>query len=177
MNANLEATLYYTLSTIAQTLAAAIGLLGAIVLFSLQATSRSVERAAKRLSEVPHEHLSVLYIRHLFTRRSYHELAARYGDLLTRRAETSSDLLVYHSTLMWELQHDTAIRRAFWKALLASAVAVVYAVTSLALTPQLAATPSAGYIDLAVAVVGTIGCLVLFGILLRVVMRSTPEDR
>ena len=177
MNVNLESTLYYTLSTIAQTLAAAIGLLGAIVLFSLQATGRSVERAAKRLSEVPHETLSVLYIRHLFTRRSYHELAARYGDLLKRSAETSSDLLVYHSTLVWELQHDTAIRRAFWKALVASAVAIVYAVSSLALAPQLSSAPTAGYVDLAVAVVGTVGCLGLLGIRGRVVWRSTPEDK
>ena len=40
------------MSTIAQTLSGAMGLLGAIVLFALQATSRSIERAAKRLGSI-----------------------------------------------------------------------------------------------------------------------------
>jgi hypothetical protein len=46
VDSHLESTLYYTMSTVAQTLAGAIGLLGAIVLFTLQATGRSVERAS-----------------------------------------------------------------------------------------------------------------------------------
>ena len=176
MDPHLESTLYYTMSTVAQTLAGAIGLLGAIVLFALQATGRSVERAAKRLSEIPHDNISELYIRHLVSRRSYHELARRYGELLAPSREMSADLLVYHSTLMWELQHEEAIRRSFWHALAASAIAIGYAIACLALVPELVARHRAGSIALSVAVFGAIGCLILFGGLLRVVLRSAPTD-
>jgi hypothetical protein len=176
MDPHLESTLYYTMSTIAQTLAGAIGLLGAIVLFALQATGRSVERAAKRLSEVPHDTISELYIRHLVSRRSYQELARRYGDLLAPSREMSADLLVYHSTLMWELQHEEAIRRAFWQALAASATVIGFAITCLALVPQLVARHRTGSVVLGIAVIGAIGCLVLFGGLLRIVLRSAPTD-
>ena len=164
------------MSTIAQTLAAAIGLLGAIVLFALQATGRSVERAAKRLSEVPHQNLSELYIRHLFSRRSYHELARRYGELLKPSFEMSSDILVYHSTLMWELQHEDAIRSSFWKALLASATLIGFAIACLAMASELAAHPRIGYSILAITVTGTAACLVLYGMLMRLVLRSAPEE-
>jgi hypothetical protein len=110
-------------------------LLGAIVLFTLQATGRSVERASKRLAEIPHESTSELYIRHLLSRRSYRELARRYGEMLRPSTEMSTDLLVYHSTLVWELEHEDAIRRSFWNALVASAVIIAYAIACLALAP------------------------------------------
>lgn len=88
MDTTIQSTLFYTLSTVAQTLAGAMGLLGAIVLFSLQSTARSIERAAQELTQIPHVDLNQMYIRHLFTRRSYHEIARRYSDLL-RGTETS----------------------------------------------------------------------------------------
>ncbi|MFN8581359.1 MAG: hypothetical protein U0163_10335 [Gemmatimonadaceae bacterium] len=88
MNATIQSTLFYTLSTVAQTLAGAMGLLGAIVLFSLQASARSIERAAQQLTQIPHADLNSLYMRHLLMRRSYHEIAHRYGDLLEGSTET-----------------------------------------------------------------------------------------
>jgi hypothetical protein len=174
---HLESTLYYTMSTIAQTLAGAIGLLGAIVLFTLQATGRSVENASKRLAEIPHESISELYIRHLVARRSYRELARRYGEMLRPSTEMSTELLVYHSSLLWELEHEDAIRRSFWHTLVASAVIIAYAIICLALAPQLAAREGAGDVALLVAVLGAVGCLILFGSLLRVVLRSAPREQ
>jgi hypothetical protein len=177
VNPHIESTLYYTMSTVAQTLAGAIGLLGAIVLFALQATARSVERAAKRLAEVPNETASALYIRHLYSRRSYRALARAYDPLLKPSFEMNSNMLVYHSTLGWELQHEDAIRRSFWKALLASAVAIGFSISCLAVAPELAANSGVwGRLALAVAVIGAIGCLILYGVLLRVVLRSAPEE-
>ena len=176
VNSHLESTLYYTMSTVAQTLAGAIGLLGAIVLFTLQATGRSVESASKRLAEIPHESTNELYIRHLLSRRSYRELARRYGEMLRPSTEMSTDLLVYHSTLVWELEHEDAIRRSFWNALVASAVIIGYTIACLAMAPQLAEREGAGDIALLIAVFGAIGCLLLFGSLLRVVLRSAPSD-
>jgi hypothetical protein len=176
VDSHLESTLYYTMSTVAQTLAGAIGLLGAIVLFTLQATGRSVERASKRLAEIPHESTSELYIRHLLSRRSYRELARRYGEMLRPSSEMSTDLLVYHSTLVWELEHEDAIRRSFWNALVASAVIIAYAIACLALATQLAEREGSGDIALLIAVFGAIGCLILFGSLLRVVLRTAPSE-
>jgi hypothetical protein len=176
VNPNLQSTLFYTMSTVAQTLAGAIGLLGAIVLFALQATARSVERAAKRLADMPVEGASALFIRHLFSRRNYRELARQYEPLLSPSVEMSSNMLVYHSTLMRELEHEDAIRRSFWKALVASAAAIAFAILCLALAPQLSDRARLGDAALALAAGGAIGCLVLYGVLLRVVLRSTPED-
>lgn len=176
MNTHLESTLYYTLSTVAQTLAGAIGLLGAIVLFSLQATAKSIERAARDLTQIPHETLSALYIRHLFSRRSYTELAQRYAELLTPRFEVSTDVLVSHSTLTWELQHEQAIRRSFWRALVASGLVIALSISLIALAPQLAEREILGKIALAAVVGGAMVCLVLYALLLRIVLNATPDE-
>ena len=176
MNTHLESTLYYTLSTVAQTLAGAIGLLGANVLFSLQAAAKSIERAARDLTQIPHETLSALYIRHLFSRRSYTELAQRYAELLTPRFEVSTDVLVSHSTLTWELQHEQAIRRSFWRALVASGLVIALSISLIALAPQLAEREILGKIALAAVVGGAIVCLVLYALLLRIVLNATPDE-
>jgi len=176
LNTHLESTLYYTLSTVAQTLAGAIGLLGAIVLFSLQATAKSIERAAMDLTQIPHETLSALYIRHLFSRRSYTELAQRYAELLTPRFEVSTDVLVSHSTLTWELQHEQAIRRSFWRALVASGLVIALSISLIALAPQLAEREILGKIALAAVVGGAMVCLVLYALLLRIVLNATPDE-
>ncbi len=177
MNPTIQSTLFYTLSTVAQTLAGAMGLLGAIVLFSLQTTARSIERSAEQLSAIPHQNLNALYIRHLLTRRSYHEIARRYGDLLEGSIETSQDLLVHHSTLVWELQQEEAIRRSFWKSLLGSGLVIGWSIVGLALVPELTQKVVTADLFLASAVLGALGCLLLFGVLLRVMVRSaTMED-
>ena len=178
MNASLQTALFYTMSTIAQTLSGAMGLLGAIVLFALQETSRSVERAARSLAEVPHESESALYLRHLLTRRSFVEFARRYGELLAggTTSVTNADLLVHHSTLTWELEHDQALRSSFWKALVASGIVIAFSLFALGFAPQLAAAPIVGHAALAAGLLGALACLVLYGILLRIMLRTTPEE-
>lgn len=177
MDPNLLSALLYSMSTIAQTLSGAMGLLGAIALFALQATARSVERAATKLAEVPHQSMSPLYVSHLLNRRSFHELARLYGEALAgASSETSSDALVHFSTLSWELDHDTALRKSFWTALRASGVVITYSLICTALAPQLAAQTIHGQVALAVGVVGAIGCLVLYAVLLQVMLRSTPQE-
>lgn len=165
------------MSTVAQTLSGAMGLMGAIVLFALQETSRSIERAAKQLADVPHKSESPLYLRHLLTRRSFQEFARRYGEMLEKgdSRETSSDLLVYHSTLSWELEHDHALRSSFWKSLMASGAVIAFSIVCCGLAPQLALNPNVGNSVLAADVIGAFGCLVLYAILLRVMLRTTPE--
>jgi len=178
LNAIIQSTLFYTLSTVAQTLAGAMGLLGAIVLFSLQASARSIERAAQQLTQIPHRDINALYMRHLLMRRSYHEIARRYGDLLEGSTETSQDLLVYHSTLTWECQQEEAIRHSFWNSLLGSGVTIAWSIVGLALVPELTQRAVTADLFLGSAVLGALGCLILYGMLLRVMVRSaTIEGR
>lgn len=176
MNPHVESALFYTLGAVAQTLAGAIGLLGAIALFALQAATNSIERAAERLSQIPHDSLSPLYIRHLFSRRAYAELARRYDEMVKPSSEISSDVLVYHSALRWELHHEQLIRRYFWKSLLASGLVIVFSTTSSALVPEIAFHPAIGQLILGLAAAGVAGCLLLYGFLLRAVIRRTPDD-
>jgi hypothetical protein len=178
MDANLQSALFYTMSTIAQTLAGAMGLLGAIVLFALQETARSTERAAKKLAQVPHESMSALYLNHLLTRRSFHDLARHYGDALQPggSSSTSSEALVHYSTLMWELEHDEALRKSFWTALLASGVVIACALICCATAPQLSANVTVGHVVLGAGTLGAVSCMVLYGVLLRVMLRTTPQE-
>jgi hypothetical protein len=178
MNVDLESTLFYTMSTIAQTLSGSMGLLGAIVLFALQETGRSIERAARELAELPHATDNALYLRHLLTRRSFHEFARRYGDQLATRGstETPADLLVHHSTLTWELDHDAALRRSFFKALAASGFLIGFSILACGFAPQLATHPAVGYTALGIGMVGAASCLALYGALLRVMLRTTPPE-
>ena len=177
-SADLESALFYSMSTVAQTLSAAMGLLGAIVLFALQESTRSIERAAKRLAEVPHPGVSSLYLRHLLTRRSFHELARRYGELLQPggSSETSTEGLVHYATLSWELDHDNELRRAFWTALVLSGLVVGFSLICCALAPQLAVKPLVGRTILVAVEVGAASCLLMYGFLLRVMLRSTPHE-
>lgn len=176
LNAVLQSSLYYTLSTVAQTLAGAMGLLGAIVLFSLQASARSIEKAAEQLSAIPHADLNPLFIRHLFARRSYQEIANRYGDLLEGSIETSQDLLVHHSTLIWELQQEQAIRQSFWRSLLGSGIVIAWSLVGLALVPELTLNTALADAFLGSSVLGALACLFLFGMLLRVMLRSAKIE-
>lgn len=178
MDPNLQSALFYSLSTVAQTLAGAMGLLGAIVLFALQESTRSIERAATKLTELPHPSVSSLYLRHLLTRRSFHEIARRYGELLEPggSSETSTEGLVNYATLTWELDHDNALRRAFWIALVASGIVIAFSLVCCPLTPQLAANPRVGHAVLGADAVGAVACLIMYGILLRVMLRSTPHE-
>ena len=89
----------------------------------------------------------------------------------------SQDLLVHHSTLVWELQQEEAIRRSFWTSLLGSGVVIGWSIVGLALVPELTQNVVTAEVFLGSAVLGALGCLALFGVLLRVMVRSaTKED-
>ncbi len=177
-NPDLENSLWFTGSTIAQTLSGSMGLLGAIMLFALQETSRSIARAAKQLADIPHATMNVHYIHHLLARRSFRELARIYGEQLQmdEAGGTSVELLAQHSTLSWELDHDQALRQSFWKALLASGVMIAFSIAFCGLSPELSKHERLGSIFLLLGIAGAVGCLVLYGILLRVLFRDSSDD-
>ncbi len=175
MNADLENSLWYTGSTIAQTLSGSAGLLGAIMLFALQETSRSIQRAAGQLTEIPHSSMNSHFIRHLLARRSFHELAHLYGEQLQKSStEMSMELLAQHSTLALELDHDRRLRQSFWRTLLPSGIVIGMSIICCALSPRLSSHPAIGWTLLILLVAGTVGCLILYGVLFRELFRATP---
>ena len=96
--------------------------------------------------------------------------------MLTPRFEVSTDVLVSHSTLTWELQHEQAIRRSFWRALVASGLVIALSISLIALAPQLAEREVLGKIALAAVVGGAMVCLVLYALLLRIVLNASPDE-
>ena len=177
IDTNLENSLWFTGSTIAQTLSGSAGLLGAIMLFALQETSKSIARAAVQLAAHPHPTMNAAYMHHLLSRRGFHELAKLYGDSLKGITETgtSLELLAHHATLAWELDHDAKIRASFWTALKASGVMIAFSITVCGLAPGLSARVTLGSILLLLIIAGAISCLVLYGILLRDLFRPPLE--
>lgn len=177
IDTNLENSLWFTGSTIAQTLSGSAGLLGAIMLFALQETSKSIARAAVQLATHPHPTMNAAYMHHLLSRRGFHELARLYGDSLKGVTEggTSLDLLAHHATLAWELDHDAKIRASFWTALKASGVMIAVSITVCGLAPGLSARQTLGVIMLLLIIAGAVSCLVLYGMLLRALFRPPRE--
>lgn len=173
-----ESSLFYSLfGTVAATLFNAMGLLAAIVLFYLQNSSHSIENAAEKLSNIPHPDVSALYIQHLFTSRNYQEIARHYGALLEGHHETSRDLLVYHSTLAWELQQEEEIRRSFWRLMVGMGLVTSWSILGLALVPLLMMNLVVAILFLISSVIGAFSSFFLFAVMLRVMVRkATRED-
>jgi hypothetical protein len=178
MDSTLQSTLFYTFSTVAQTLAGAMGLLAAIVLFALQSTTKSIERAAKQLIRSPHGPANTALHRHLFTRKSYHELARTFGQHFEggTKPEINLHLMEQYSTLTWFLDHDRLLRRSFMRALISSGVVTSAALAAIGFVPELMDRPRIAETLLWVIILGAVGCLLLYGILMRVMLATAPDE-
>lgn len=79
-------SLYYTFSTIAQSLAGAIGLLGAFVLFRLQSLKGEIETDARQISTVVDSVLGGDDARNLFRNGRYRDLLKRLGEITVQQS-------------------------------------------------------------------------------------------
>ena len=68
------------------------------------------------------------------------------------------------------------LRTSFWRALVASGIVISISLVACGLAPQLASRAMLGQTVLAAITVGALGCLLLYGILLRVMLSTTPEE-
>jgi cation transport ATPase len=131
-----DTALYYFLSTIAQTLGGVAALLGAVVLFRLQAIWEQASRAAE-------------YLHNSFDHPDSHEMAKMEeswirGDLKAvleqskRRPADGTRKAKYEqtrSTLKNELQNAEELRRRFWKAIAITALLVTVAIVLIPVVP------------------------------------------
>ena len=67
------------------------------------------------------------------------------------------------------------LRDSFRRALFTSGVVIAVSLIACGLAPQLAESATLGRLVLATAIAGALGCLVLYGVLLRVMLGTTPD--
>jgi hypothetical protein len=163
-------TLFYTLSTIAQTLAAAIALLGALVLYRLQRISDALTLAMGQVTQPyslsPEAQLSLE--------------EERYAEVLEflNTAQPHSPVMVatapYHdrrrrAEALISLQHD--LRRRLKESLALTVVVIGAAVAGIALVPCIVSTAIGPTLTLLLGVGAFVLCLVVYGFLaLRTVL-------
>jgi hypothetical protein len=167
----MENALYYTLSTIAQTLAGAFAILAAVVLFKLSSLAKEQEVAAAILNE--HDIDADVYLP-IARKRGFHAMAeeARTRGGLTiahiqrvRRA-CAAATAAYNA---WD-----GINRRLFVALGATVLAISVCFVTLPFTPQLAASQAASCLLFLTVALGII-CLLLYVWLIVAMVRRPAE--
>ena len=102
-------TLYYTLSTIAQSVAAAFAFLGAFVLFRLQAADARLKDIAVTLAETTSMGNAFKRYQHLIATRSYQELYKQ----VSASANANASINASHAALGAELNDITRLQTQF----------------------------------------------------------------
>ena len=168
-------TLYYTYSTIAQTLAGAFGILGAFVLFRLQSINRSCENHVDNMSVVaqffPNNKASILHqLREKKDWKSYAiEFMSAFSEYeKTQREEKTSKpknlprYKEYHSLLIKDIRTKTSLKRDLKITLKLTALAIILSLILLAVVPHLADNSFFFYIPLILSVGLSAGCVFLY---------------
>ena len=154
----MENTLFYTFSTIAQTLPAAIALLGALVLYRLQVLAQILERNISKLTQ-PY----VLFVE-----------AADYSKVLEYLARTNPFQPNLIETVHYKARKTAfeilislqcQLKRLLKISLVLTVVVAGAAVAVIAFVPTIVQTSGAATCTLVVGVAAFVGCLVAYAIL------------
>ena len=134
----MDTALYYTFSTIAQALAAAIALLGAFTLYRLQLLAAAMPEAASILKT--HTTANRADVDAAFIVADYGKVFAlvRAADAKSQRTEIRAGLEKF-SRILGEKR---AVIRSFQAALVASVIVILGSVIVLALTPSIVRSSS-----------------------------------
>ena len=153
--------LYYTFSTIAQTLAGAMALLAAFLLYRLQTLNQSIEKDAERISIALAPYHGRAH--EMLRGREYNELlkAAEYIPQGQARPEAESARL---STLLRTKQN---LLRRFKIALYLTASLITLSIAVLVATPYLSTFQLAVYTVFASGLIGFVACIVSYISVLR----------
>jgi hypothetical protein len=174
---SLEATLYYTLSTVSQTLAGALGLLAAVVLFALDRAERQLDAAANEV--VIHTDGETLPISNDAKRRRTLRLKGDWAALRADWEKWSAASPTGFSAaqpaflvFVAHLEHEVGLRIAFRRAAIATAIVILGAIAGLVVTPLIASTAAIAWSVLVGAFAGVVVCTELYRRLLLAIVLS-----
>ena len=164
-------TLYYTFSTVAQSLAAAIALLGAFVLFRMQTLSAEIERRSDALLDLGLD---------TAVKRAATDAHAR-GDVRSVLEITSVQITVPDSRVEYArrrlralLRHERSLMFAFWVSTLLTVALVTCALVAVSRVPEIIDAGWDGF--LVDASIGWfLGCLVSYAWVMRTALGSTSH--
>lgn len=161
-------TLYYSLSTIAQTLAGAFALMAAFVVFKLQFTiaqigesARPVARAAGRFR--------------LFRERKFQEVYDDSESAILKVSSTKPYLATLRRELGRSLTFKTRLLRRFWVSTAFTGVALVYSVILISLTDSVVASGYAGPVLFAAIALFSI-CIISYACVLDAAVKDSEAS-
>jgi len=165
----MENTLYYTFSTIAQTLAGAIALLGAFILYRLQSLNNGLDDHAKFIRKLYLEDVDLIFLNSFIVKGEYNKFLeytrgkpADAGTLeehsyITEVQAKIEELLVFKRSLI----------RSFTVSLVLTVSLIAVSVMLLSVTPSISSRAELRSSCLALATVWFVACLISYVALLR----------
>ena len=169
----MENALFYTFSTIAQTLAAAIAILGAFVLYRLQSLSAEIEDAALTAIQpyLPNDEVN-----RLRAENDYAALVTLLGTIQPTVNKASEVAIPFVASKRAALPALLALRAQLHRLLRASlsftVVLIAASVIVLATTPLIAASANITCTTFGVGVVAFVACLILYA---RLIVKALHE--
>jgi hypothetical protein len=161
-------TLYYSLSTIAQTLAGAFALMAAFVVFKLQFTIVQIGESAKPVARAAGRF-------RLFRERKFQEVHDKSESAISKVSSAKPYLATSRRELGRLLTFKTRLLRRFWVSTSFTGVTLVYSVILLGLTDSVVARGCAGPVLIAAAILFMI-CLISYACVLDAAIRDSEPS-
>jgi hypothetical protein len=172
----METTLYYTFSTIAQTLAGAIALLGAFILYRLQKLNNGLDDHAKFIRKQYSEEEDLVFLNSFIVKGEYKKFL-KYTKVKPVSAFTdpapysTEDGQSYLTDVQAKMRELLALRKSFIRSFTVSLFLTVSLIASsvvaLAITPSLNSRNNLRTGSLSLAIVWFLACLISYVSLLR----------
>jgi hypothetical protein len=167
----MESTLYYTFSTIAQTLAGAIALLGAFILYRLQKLNNGLDDHAKFIRKQYSEEEDLVFLNSFIVKGEYKKFLkytrAKPIAAGSDQDEEQSYLIDVQAKMQELLVLRKSLIRSFTVSLFLTVTLIAASVIALAVTPDLNARSDLRSASLVLAIVWFLACLISYVSLLR----------
>jgi len=167
----MENTLYYTFSTIAQTLAGAIALLGAFILYRLQKLNNGLDDHAKFIRKQYSEEEDLVFLNSFIVKGEYKKFLKYTRAKPVAAGAAQDEEQSYLTDVQAKMQELLVLRksliRSFSVSLLLTVSLIGSSVIALAVTPILNARSDVRSASLVLAIVWFFACLISYIALLR----------
>jgi hypothetical protein len=162
----LDISLYYTFSTIAQSLAGAVALIAAFLLYRLQSMNAAMEACANKVIPYYSRPETRVHLDDLHVRADYDAIGEVFGTLLPADLE-QGEVGFARRRLIVLVASRRALSRIFVVSLILTVGLIAASVLVLAITPTICRDQRAVRVVLTVGVSWLIVCLTSFAILVR----------